>query len=115
MPNKNGRGPAGTGSRTGRGMGNCSPAETGNLKTTRGQGLGKGQGLGRGQGRGFSANQGFGFRNIGRWFGFGGNNINNEKLSSSDERTMLKEQSKFLKEKIKETEERIEEINKDSK
>ena len=45
MPNKDGTGPAGQGSRTGRGAGNCAG--------TSGAGRFGGRGLGRGRGRGF--------------------------------------------------------------
>lgn len=51
MPNKNGTGPNGEGSRTGRGMGNCAGQD--------GTGRGSGRGLGRGhggRGRGLDAN-----------------------------------------------------------
>ncbi len=47
MPNRNGTGPDGEGSRTGRGMGNCAGQD--------GTGRGLGRGLG-GRGRGLSAN-----------------------------------------------------------
>jgi len=50
MPNKNGTGPAGQGSRTGRGAGNCNGQ--GGASRFPGRGLGRG-GRGRGFGRGF--------------------------------------------------------------
>ena len=45
MPGRDGTGPSGQGSRTGRGMGNCSPgntgvAQAGNIPTNRPYGLG---------------------------------------------------------------------------
>lgn len=49
MPNKNGTGPSGEGSRSGRGMGNC--AGEGGTGTGPGTGRGNG-GTGRGPGRG---------------------------------------------------------------
>jgi hypothetical protein len=45
MPNRDGTGPEGKGSKTGRQMGNCKDAEPQ-------PGFGPGRGLGRGQGRG---------------------------------------------------------------
>lgn len=66
MPNRDKTGPEGKGSKTGRGMGQCSPEEQkkidkeidgiidGVLKTGRGQG----RGLGRGRGRGFGVRRG---------------------------------------------------------
>lgn len=61
MPNKDGTGPEGKGSRTGRGLGRCAPVENtteDNKNETKpvqgaGQGRGLGRGLGRGQGSGF--------------------------------------------------------------
>ena len=50
MPNKDGTGPEGKGSRTGREMGNCEGANP------------RGMGLGRGMGGGFRRGRGFGFR-----------------------------------------------------
>ena len=60
MPNKNGTGPEGKGSKTGRGLGNCAgdtpkaneeaPKRGAGLGLGRGQGQGAGKGLGRGQG-----------------------------------------------------------------
>ena len=52
MPNNDGTGPQGKGPRTGRGMGNCKGANTGNNTAAPGRGLGLGLGRGRGAGRG---------------------------------------------------------------
>ena len=54
MPNRDGTGPTGQGSRTGRGAGNC--ADTGGTGRFGGRGLGLGRG---GRGRGFG--HGFGY------------------------------------------------------
>lgn len=53
MPNKDGTGPQGKGSRTGRGDGNCKPAQQGdNIGNGRGKGGGGGRGAGGGKGLG---------------------------------------------------------------
>jgi len=56
MPNKDGTGPEGKGSKTGRGLGNCSSKENDKENSSdvkgRGQGRGKGSGQGKGQGLG---------------------------------------------------------------
>ncbi len=62
MPNKDGTGPEGKGSRTGRGLGNCgkpqgnqdvTPSQTVLGRGQGGVGRGRGRGIGRGLGRGF--------------------------------------------------------------
>lgn len=62
MPGGDKSGPMGQGSRTGRGMGNCPPAEgttPANEPTFgRGMGRGAGRGLGRGMGRGMGRGAG---------------------------------------------------------
>jgi len=59
MPRKDGTGPQGQGSKTGRGLGPCNsfnqtsvPPGQGGLGFSRGIGMGRGRGLGRGVGRG---------------------------------------------------------------
>lgn len=60
MPNKNGTGPEGKGSRTGRGFGNCGKPQENPETTTQSQTiLGRGQG-GVGRGRGAGRGRGFG-------------------------------------------------------
>ena len=56
MPKKDGTGPQGRGSRTGRGLGRCNP--TGQASVLPGQG-GMGSGRGAGRGRGKGTGQGF--------------------------------------------------------
>ena len=59
MPNKDGKGPEGQGSRTGRGLGNCAPANGDTNQTpARGQGLGRGAGTGRGRNQGSGLGRG---------------------------------------------------------
>lgn len=72
MPAGDGSGPAGMGSRTGRGLGYCNGYESPGF--TRGVpmgGGGFGRGAGFGRGRGFGRGAGFG-RGFGRGFGFAG-------------------------------------------
>jgi len=61
MPNLDGTGPRGQGSKTGRGMGKCNPDNKPQESPKTGQGLGLGKGMaagrGRGQGRGNAQNQ----------------------------------------------------------
>jgi len=59
MPKKDGTGPQGQGSKTGRGQGRCNPTDQksvppgqGGMGSGRGTGRGRGQGNGRGSGRG---------------------------------------------------------------
>ena len=59
MPRKDGTGPQGMGSKTGRGLGQCNPDNTApSSQSPRGQN--KGQGFGRGQGQGAGRGQGGG-------------------------------------------------------
>jgi hypothetical protein len=64
MPNRNGTGPEGKGSRTGRGLGNCADDTNTNTKANedapRGF-FGLVRGLGRRSGKGAGAGRGFGF------------------------------------------------------
>lgn len=84
MPSLDGKGPMSQGSRTGRGLGNCSPVNeiqnNENMEQRplgggffgRGMGRGLGRGLGRGMGRG--CGNGFGGRGFRRnWTGFNNN------------------------------------------
>ena len=61
MPRRDGTGPMGTGSMTGRGLGLCTEATAAKNRPGPGMGLGLGlacrRGFGRGFGRGFSFNQ----------------------------------------------------------
>ncbi len=47
MPNKDGTGPEGNGSKTGRQMGNCKDAKPINGRGSNGRGLGRGRGFRR--------------------------------------------------------------------
>ncbi len=70
MPNLNGTGPMGQGSQTGRGLGNCNPANNSNEQQNiqrplggffrRGGGGSFGRGFGGGFGRGFGGGAGYG-------------------------------------------------------
>lgn len=75
MPGLNGTGPMGQGAGTGRGLGNCNPAnDTKNNEDTQQRPMGGmfGRGLGRGLGRGFG--NGFGGRGFRRnWTGSNNN------------------------------------------
>ena len=51
MPNRNGTGPEGKGSLTGRGLGNCNPQESTNEEKPRRRGFGNRWLLGRGNRR----------------------------------------------------------------
>jgi len=61
MPRRNGTGPTGQGSMTGRGLGNCSGNK--NTENRYKNGLGLGRGLGNRKGSG--AGQGLGYKNSG--------------------------------------------------
>jgi len=65
MPNLNGTGPTGQGSQTGRGLGNCNPANNSNEQQNKQRPLGGffRRGSGRRFGGGFGG-RGFGFRRI---------------------------------------------------
>ena len=54
MPRRDGTGPEGAGSRTGRGLGNCAPNKKANTDSdqTQNEAIGTGRGLGRGRGLG---------------------------------------------------------------
>lgn len=52
MPNRDGTGPEGRGSKTGRGMGGCRPEKDIDRSSRSGAGQGQGRGQGRGQGQG---------------------------------------------------------------
>ncbi len=60
MPNRDGTGPEGKGSRTGRGLGNCAPNDNDKTKENAPRGF-FGLGRGRGRGTGAGAGRGFGF------------------------------------------------------
>jgi len=100
MPKRDGTGPAGMGSMTGRGLGNCItygiPALAGaaiafGFGRRRGWfGHGFGQGLAKGLGRGF----------------FGGEN----NFSSNEELSTLKDQARSMEEGLKEIQNRISEL-----
>lgn len=55
MPNKNGTGPEGKGSLTGRGLGNCNPQKSSSEDKPQGRGLGNRRGFGNGNRRRQSA------------------------------------------------------------
>jgi hypothetical protein len=60
MANRNGTGPEGKGSRTGRGLGDCSPVGSSQVKNGvfgRGRGAGRGMGLGRNMGNRINDNR----------------------------------------------------------
>ena len=59
MPRRDGTGPMGAGSMTGRGLGSCTGANAVNYGSGLGLGLGRAcrRGFGRGLGRGFAVNQ----------------------------------------------------------
>lgn len=80
MPRRDGSGPMGTGSMTGRGLGSCTNANAVNYRAGLGMGLGLGprRGFGRGFGRGFVVNQ----------------------ISSKTRRELLHEQKNMLQERL---------------
>ncbi|MFH0702214.1 MAG: DUF5320 domain-containing protein [bacterium] len=89
MPGRDGKGPLGQGSMTGRGFGNCLaygiPLIAGTIAAFR---FGKGKGFGRG----------FGWRNIANITGAS---------SANDELSALKNQANILEDNLKEVKERI--------
>ena len=95
MPYGDRTGPFGQGSRTGRGMGYCSP--------------GIGQGYGQGYGRGFGRGRGW------RWFaGYGSQMLPAypyaEPLNQKQEKNIIKEDIQVLEEEIKLLESRLQEL-----
>ena len=89
MPFRDGTGPTGQGSRTGRGAGNCA-----------GQG-----GVGRFGGRGL----GFGRRGRGRGFGLGRSLV----LTSNQDRSWLERQANFLQAALESITERLNALKKE--
>ncbi|MBI9102868.1 MAG: DUF5320 domain-containing protein [Spirochaetales bacterium] len=115
MPGFDRKGPNGMGSRTGRGMGYCSPADSS---------VGFGFGFGRGFGRG-GAGRGLG-RGMGRGMGYGlggSRNLNNlspigyfgaaryeDVYPRQDELQMLKDEASYMEERVNGIKERIAEL-----
>lgn len=88
MPRRDGTGPQGVGSRTGRGLGNCAGEQTPT------QGLG----FRRGSGRGLARRRGFGRANV------------NEQTSTKTEKDLLIEQKRLLQEQLNAIEQKLEDL-----
>lgn len=103
MPNGDRRGPAGTGPRTGRGMGYCSgydsPGYTNGRGLGRGRGFNVGFGPGRGTGRGFGRRTFFSYADTGTRY--------------EDEADLLKEEENYLQESLDSVRRRIGELRKE--
>lgn len=93
MPRRDGTGPMGQGTMTGRGLGVCSGVNAPGCGPGFGRGLGRGKGLGTGFGHG--AGQGYGCR---RGFAFGG--YNPGQAYGLTDREILIEQKEFLAKRL---------------
>ncbi len=115
MPAGDGTGPLGYGSRTGRGFGNCAPAQYTNAENNerpnerpiyglgRGglpRGGGRGLGFGGGRGQGFGAGRGFG-----RGMGLRSENYS-QPLTKEQELELLTKQKEGLEKRIEELSEK---------
>jgi hypothetical protein len=88
MPRRDGTGPQGVGSRTGRGLGNCAGEQTPT------QGLG----FQRGSGRGLGCRRGFGRANA------------SDQTSAKTERDLLTEKKKLLQEQLNAIDQQLEDL-----
>lgn len=91
MPRRDGTGPMGKGSMTGRGLGACT--DNNEIRQQSGFGFGCRRGFGRGSGRGLG-------RGFGRGFGF--------RNSSKTQKELLNEEKAFLKNQIEEIDKELE-------
>lgn len=117
MPGRNGSGPMGMGSRTGRGLGTCTGVNAPRVDQQYNQGFGRGFGMRNGMGYGMRngmGGQGFGFRG-GRGgrggFGYGrgmnsGFNSQYAAMPQNDPQA-LKDQAAYLEAELKTIQERI--------
>lgn len=104
MPRRDGTGPAGMGSRTGRGLGAC----TGVNAIGAGRGFGAGYGFGRGMGSRYG--YGFGGGRCGRWWGYG-SPATSFAPSPQDEQQALRNQADFLESELKVVQQRMAELS----
>ncbi len=88
MPRRDGTGPQGVGSRTGRGLGNCAGEQTPT----------QGFGFGRRGGRGLACRRGFGRANV------------SEQTSTKTEKDLLIEQKRLLQEQLNAIDQQLEDI-----
>jgi len=98
MPGRDGTGPAGLGSMTGRGLGPCN----GTGETYRGAGYGTGTGFSRGFGGGRGRGRGLG---LGFFRGFA-----NFNASSKTQKELLQDQKNILKNRLEEIDKQMEDI-----
>jgi hypothetical protein len=92
MPGRNGTGPMGAGSMTGRGLGACTGVNA----------VGYGSGRGMGYGRGFSSRRGHG-----RGFGRG---VSIYETSPRTQKELLDEQKKILQDRLKDIDKQLEDL-----
>jgi len=90
MAGRNGTGPSGQGSMTGRGLGNCSGNK--NTSNSFGNGLGTGRGLRNRQGSGMGQ---------GRGNNSGGSNINQEPAANKSRKDILSEEKELIEKQLK--------------
>ncbi len=96
MPGRDGSGPIGVGSMTGRGLGSCTELDTGRY----------GSGFGRGFGRGSAYRCGFG-PGFGRGFGRG---VVWNQPSPKMQKELLQEQRELLKKRLSAIDEELDEL-----
>lgn len=96
MPKRDGTGPMGQGSMTGRGLGICTGANAG------GYGIGLGRGRGFGIGLGFRCNRDFGGNFIGQYPGL-------------TDKELLTEQKNFLQKRLDAISKQLENLSEDTK
>ncbi|NDV18324.1 hypothetical protein GO013_02695 [Pseudodesulfovibrio sp. JC047] len=111
MPGRNGTGPMGMGSRTGRGLGTCTGTTT-TVNQPYGQGFGRGFGMRNGMRNGMGmGGQGFGYRRGrgGAGYGWGMNPGFNTQYAPipQDDQQALEEQAAFLEAELKTIQEQL--------
>jgi hypothetical protein len=108
MPGLDGRGPAGAGPMSGRGMGNCVVSNrSGNVYGAPGRGMGRGMGRGRGMGLGMGRGFNRGFRQVGAYA-----NPVGGAYSAQEELDMLKNEAELLKQDLNAIESRMSDLEK---
>lgn len=104
MPRRDGTGPAGMGSRTGRGLGVC----TGVNAIATGRGFGAGYGFGGGMRTRYGS--GFGGGRCGRWWGYA-SPTTAFTPNPQDERQALRNQAELLESELKAVQQRMAELS----
>lgn len=107
MPRRDGTGPMGMGSMTGRGAGFCTGFATSSYANP------VGYGCGFGGGRGFRRM--FYATGLPRWARFGGQNTNGVYALDADEKELLKKQASLLENQLQDVKKRLADFEKSTK